>query len=80
MSKESEPAPHSLSGHEVVSVLVAAYGRVDSRDESHGFGGVQDEVKRRKVERRNGRRRAVTASVLAGAVTALAAVLTLATD
>jgi hypothetical protein len=80
MSKESEPAPHSLSGREVVFVMVAAYGRVDSRDESHGSLGVQGEVKRRKVERRNGRRRAVTASILACGVAALAGLLTFATD
>jgi hypothetical protein len=77
MSKESEPAPHSLSGSEVAAIMVAVYGHFD---ESRRSGGVQDEVKRRKVERRNGRRRAVTASVLAGAVAALAALLTLATD
>jgi len=77
MSKESEPAPHSLSGREVAAVMVAAYGRFD---ESRGSRGVQDEGKRRKVERRNVRRRAVTATVLAGGVGALAALLTLATD
>ena len=77
MGKESEPAPHSLSGSEVVAVMVAAYGHFD---ESRRSGGVQDEVKRRKVERRDRWRSAVTASALAGAVAALAGLLTLATD
>ena len=69
MGKESEPEPHSLSSREVVSLMVAAYGHIDSPNGSHGYGGPQNETRRRDG-------RSATATVWAGAVAALAALLT----